>query len=125
MKHRLGILVLAILAAMQAISLGFAAFAIRNFSVAASVVALLGVGACVYACIALLKRKRHAYLAVAAAGTAALVFFAVMVGRVFVLTDDPPATESVLGTALVWLALVLFAAFYVHQTLNDATAAER
>jgi hypothetical protein len=48
-----------------------------------------------------------------------------MVGRVFVLSDDPPATESVLGTALVWIALVLFAAFYVHQTLNDATAAER
>jgi hypothetical protein len=61
MKHRLGIITLAVLAGLQAISLGFAALAIRNFSVAASAVALLGVGACVYACIALLKRKRHAY----------------------------------------------------------------
>ena len=125
MKHRLGIIVIAILAALQAISLGLAAFALRNFSLTAAVVALVGVGACVYACVALLQRRRHAYLAVAAAGTAALAFFAYMVGSVLALSEDPPATESVLGTALVWIALVLFAAFYVHQTLNDAVAAER
>ena len=125
MKHRLGIIVLAVLAALQAFSLAFAAFVMRDFSLAAALVALLGAALSVYACVALIKRHSKAYLAVAAAGVSVLAFFAVMVGRVFALSDDPPATESVLATAMVWIALVLFAAFYVYQSRHDAIAAER
>jgi hypothetical protein len=125
MKHRLGIIVLAALAVLQAFSLAFAAFVMRDFSPAAAVVALLGAALSAYACVALVKRHAKAYLAVAAAGVSVLAFFAVMVGRVFALSDDPPATESVLATAMVWIALVLLAAFYVYQTRYDAIAAER
>jgi hypothetical protein len=125
MKHRLGIIVLAVLAALQAISLGFAAFVMRDFSLAASAVALLGALVSAFACVALLKRHQQAYLATAAAGVSVLAFFAVMVGRVFAVSDDPPATESVLATAMVWIALVLFAAFYVYQTRHDVVAADR
>src|SRR5688500_7045734 len=118
MKNPLGIIVIAILAAMQAASLVVAAVVLRNFSLAASLAALLGVVTSGYACVALLKRRHNAYLAVAAAGTAVLAFFAVMVSRVFALSDDPPAIESVLAASMVWIAIVLFLSFYVFQALR-------
>jgi hypothetical protein len=117
-KRPIGIIIVAVLAALQTLSLAVAAVVLRDFSLTASLAAILGVITSAYACVALLNLQPNAHLAVAAAGTAALAFFATMVGHAFSISNDAPATDSLLSAAIVWIVLVLFVAFYVYQTLR-------